>query len=173
MAPVDTVEKQGSRFQKGRSGNPNGRPKGSRNAATLAVEALLDGQAEALTQKAIQMALAGDPVALRLCLDRIYPARKDRPVTFPLPPITSARDAADLMASIMKAVATGHITPSEAAEIGKVIDAYVRAYQTAEMNEPATRIEQISDEELLRIMTGGRAAEAVTPVSRLLTVRPR
>ncbi len=173
MAPVNTVEKQGSRFQKGRSGNPNGRPKGSRNAATLAVEALLDGQAEALTQKAIQMALAGDPVALRLCLDRIYPARKDRPVTFALPPITSARDAADLMASIMKAVATGHITPSEAAEIGKVIDAYVRAYQTAELDERAARVEQWSDEDLIRIAMGGKATEAVTPVSRLLTVRPR
>ena len=173
MAPVNAVEKQGSRFQKGRSGNPNGRPKGSRNAATLAVEVLLDGQAERLTRKCVEMALEGDVVAMRLCLERIYPARKDRPVTFPLPPITSARDAADLMASIMKAVATGHITPNEAAEIGKVIDAYVRAYQTAEMNEPVTRIEQFSDEELLRIMTGGRAAEAVTPISRLLTVRPR
>ena len=119
------------------------------------------------------MALAGDPVALRLCLDRIYPVRKDRPVTFPLPPITSARDAADIMAAVAKAVATGHITPGEAAELGKVIDSYVRAYQTAEMNEPVKRIEQISDEELLRIIAGGRAAEAATPVSRLLTVRPR
>ena len=64
MFPVKTVKKQVGRFQKGRSGNPNGRPKGSRNVATLACEALLDGQAEALTQKAIQMALAGDPVAL-------------------------------------------------------------------------------------------------------------
>src|SRR5258705_118225 len=73
-------------FQKGRSGNPKGRPKGSRNAATLACEALLDGQAEALTQKAIQMALDGDPVALRLC-----PPRRDRPVSFPLPPITGAQ----------------------------------------------------------------------------------
>ena len=77
------------------------------------------------------------------------------------------------MASIMKAVASGHITPNEAAEIGKVIDAYVRAYQTAEMNEPVARIEQFSDEELLRIMTGRRAAEAVMPISGLLTVRPR
>ena len=76
MFPVTTVEKQGSRFQKGRSGNPNGRPKGSRNAATLAVEALLDGQAEALTRKAIEMALDGDAIALRLCLDRIYPRAK-------------------------------------------------------------------------------------------------
>ena len=173
MAPVYTVAKQGSRFQKGRSGNPNGRPKGSRNAATLAVEVLLDGQAQALTQKAIEMALAGDPVAMRLCLERIYPARKDRPVTFQLPPITSARDAADIMAAVANAVATGHITPSEAAELGKVIDSYVRAYQTAEMDERVTSLHQLSDAELMRIAMGGQAAEAVTPVSRLLTVRPR
>jgi hypothetical protein len=89
---------------------------------------MLDGEAESLTRKAIDMALAGDTVALKLCLDRIFPARKDRAVSFALPPITSARDAADLMASVVSAVATGHITPSEAAEIGKVIDAYVRAY---------------------------------------------
>jgi hypothetical protein len=142
--PLDkTGEQQAGRFKKGKSGNPRGRPKGSRNAATLACEALLDGQAEALTQKAIQMALGGDPVALRLCLDRIYPARKDRPVSFPLPPITSARDAADLMAAVTKAVATGHITPSDAAEIGKVIDAYVRAYHAAEIDERVARVEQL------------------------------
>jgi Family of unknown function (DUF5681) len=173
MAPVDTVEKQGSRFQKGRSGNPNGRPKGSRNAATLACEGLFEGQAEALTQKAIQMALEGDTVALKICLDRICPVQKSRPVRFALPPINNARDAADLMAAVVEAVAAGQVTPDEAAEIGKVIDAYVRAYQTAEMNEPSTRIEQFSDEELLRIMTGGRVVEAVTPISRLLTLRPR
>jgi hypothetical protein len=173
MAPVSTVEKQGSRFQKGRSGNPNGRPKGSRNAATLACEALLDGQAEALTQKAIQMALAGDPVAMRICMDRIYPARKDRPVTFALPPINSPRDAADIMAAVARAVGMGDITPNEAAEFAKVVTAYTTAYQIAEMNEPLTCIEQISDEELMRIIMRGQAAEAVTPVSRLLTVRPR
>ena len=99
MSAENTAGKQHGRpFQKGQSGNPSGRPKGARNAATLACETLLDGQAEALTQKAIQMALDGDAVALRLCLDRIFPPRKDRPVTFTLPPITSARDAADLMA---------------------------------------------------------------------------
>ena len=57
--------------------------------SNLACEMLLEGQAEALTQKAIQMALDGDAVALRLCLD---PQRIDR-VAFPLPPIASARDA--------------------------------------------------------------------------------
>ena len=114
------------------------------------------------------MALAGDPVALRLCLDRIYPARKDRPVTFSLPPITGARDAADLMAGVTRAVAAGHITPNEAAEIARVIDAYVRAYQAAELDDRVARVEQLSDAELVRIARGGHT-DTVALASRLLT----
>ena len=71
MSPDNTDEKQRGRpFEKGTSGNPSGRPRGSRNATTLALEVLLDGQAQALTQKAIDLALTGDIPALRLCLDR-------------------------------------------------------------------------------------------------------
>jgi hypothetical protein len=129
---------------------------------------MLDGEAEALTRKAIDMALAGDTVALRLCLERIYPARRDRPVTFALPPITSARDAADIAAAIAEAVAAGHVTPSEAAEIAKVVDVYVRAYQTAELNDRVARVEELSDEELMRII---RKGESTPP--RLLTIGSR
>lgn len=128
MPSEKTGGQQAGRFQKGQSGNPSGRPRGARNSATLAAEALLDGEAEALTRKAIEMALGGDAVALRLCLERICPPRKDRPAIFRLPPITSARDAADIMAAVANAVAAGDITPSDAAEIAKVIDGYVRAY---------------------------------------------
>ena len=86
VSPDNTDEKQRGRpFEKGTSGNPSGRPRGSRNATTLALEVLLDGQAQALTQKAIDLALTGDIPALRLCLDRILPPRKDRPVSFTLP----------------------------------------------------------------------------------------
>ena len=77
-APENTAQKQSGRFQKGQSGNPNGRPPGSRNKTTLAVDALLDGEAETLTRKAIELAKTGDVTALRLCLDRIAPVRKDR-----------------------------------------------------------------------------------------------
>jgi hypothetical protein len=77
-----TDTKQGTRFRKGQSGNPSGRPRGARNKTTLAVEALLDGEAEALTRKAIERALEGDTTALRLCLDRLLPPRKGRPVSF-------------------------------------------------------------------------------------------
>ena len=173
MSPDKTVEKQGSRFQKGRSGNPNGRPKGSRNRTTLACEALLEEEAGALTRKAIEMAKDGDTVALRLCLDRIYPPRKDRPVKFAIPPINSPRDTADIMVAVAKAVAAGDVTPNEASEFAKVIDTYVKAFHTAELDERVARMEQLSDAELMRIAMGGKAAEPVTPVSRLLTVRSR
>jgi hypothetical protein len=153
--PENTGRKQIGQFEKGTSGNPSGRPKGSRNAATIACEVLLEGQAQELTAKCIQMALGGDMVAMRLCLERLCPPRKDRPVSFPLPPINSPRDAADLMAGITKAVAAGHITPGEASEIGKLIDTYVRAYQTAEQDDRVVHVEQLSDAELMRIAAGG------------------
>ena len=173
MLPVKTVEKQGSRFQKGRSGNPNGRPKGSRNRTTIACEALLEEEAGALTRKAIQMAKDGDTIALRLCLDRIYPARKDRPVRFALPTINSPRDAADITVAVAKAVAAGDITPNEASEFAKVIDTYVKAFHAAELDERVACVDQLSDAELVRIAMGGQPAELIAPASHLLTVRSR
>ena len=122
-------------------GNP-GRPKGSRNKATLAAEVLLDGEAEALTRKAIELALAGDVTALRLCWDRIVPARKDRPVTFALPNLEHASDAVMASAAIVEAVANGDLTPSEAAELSKVIDGFARTLEAADFEERLSRLEQ-------------------------------
>jgi len=139
--PDGTGRKQtDTRFKPGKSGNPGGRPRGSRNATTLAMEALLDGQGQALTQKAVELALAGDIAALRLCMDRIMPARKDRPVTFVLPPVRSARDAAEVSSAVLTAVATGELTPADAGEISKLIDTWVKAFETAEL---ATRVEKL------------------------------
>jgi hypothetical protein len=92
--PANTGGNQG-RFSKGRSGNPRGKPKGARHRTTLAAEALLDGEAEALTRNAVELASAGDIAALRLCLDRILPLRRERPVRFKLPRLLSATDAAE------------------------------------------------------------------------------
>jgi hypothetical protein len=66
--------------------------------------ALLDGESEALTRKAIELAKDGDMQALRLCLDRILPPRKDRPLTIVLPAITGTSDAVAAMSSILAAV---------------------------------------------------------------------
>lgn len=78
--PDKAGRRQDGRFKKGHRGNPDGCRKGSRHKATLAAEALLEGEAEALTRKAIELALAGDGQALRLCMERLVPRRKDRPV---------------------------------------------------------------------------------------------
>ena len=162
MSLANTRRKQASGFQKGQSGNPRGRPMGSRNNATLACEALLEGQAEALTQKAVEMALAGDVTALKLCIERICPVRRDRPVRFNLPAVTSARDAADISAAVMAAVSNGDITLSEAAEIGKLIDSYVKAYQTAELEDHLKPVDQLTTDELMRIVRNGSKPRLIT-----------
>jgi hypothetical protein len=61
MSAENTAGKQRGRpFQKGQSGNPDGRPNGSRNATTLALETLLDGQAQAID--------VARPAISRLCV---------------------------------------------------------------------------------------------------------
>lgn len=77
--PIVNVIKKQKGFAKGVSGNPKGKIKGTKNLVTRAAEAMLDGEADKLTRKAIEMALSGDSFALRLCLERIIPPRKDLP----------------------------------------------------------------------------------------------
>jgi hypothetical protein len=122
-------------------------------------------------RKAVDMALAGDTVALKICIDRIYPARKDRPVTFPLPPINTARDAADVMSSVMNAVAAGQLTPADASELSKVVACTVKSFEAAEFADSLVPLSQLTDEELLRIAAGRSAPEIIGP--RLLTIGPR
>ncbi len=122
------------------TGNP-GRPKGARNKATQAVLALLEGEAEALSRKAVQMALAGDGVALRLCLDRIAPPRKDSPVTFPLPRMNNARDAAQAAGAVLEAVSVGDLTPTEGAQIMGLVDSYRRTLEITELEARLAALE--------------------------------
>ena len=128
-------------FQKGQSGNPNGRPKGARNKTTLAVEAMLDGEHEAITRKAIEMAKGGDISAIRLCMDRIAPARKDRHIEFALPKMQKASDAAEAAAAIVAAVSVGELTPSEASELTKVVECYARTLQVSDFEARLERLE--------------------------------
>jgi Family of unknown function (DUF5681) len=135
-------QQRGRPFKPGQSGNPAGRPKGARNATTLAVEALLDGEAEELTRKAIELGLAGDVTALRVCMDRIVPPRKDRHVAFALPAVKEPADAAKALSAIVAAVANGELTPSEASELTKLVEGFARVLET------------VNHEERLRILEG-------------------
>ena len=118
-----------------------GKPTGRRHRATQAALALLDGEAEALTRKAVELALGGDGTALRLCLERIAPPRRDAPVTFPLPRMQSARDAAKAAAAVLGAVAEGDITPTEGATIAALIETYRRTLETTELEARVAALE--------------------------------
>ena len=124
-----------------RPGNP-GRPKGARHKTTLAIEALLDGQAERLTEKAIQMALAGDVTAMRLCLDRLAPPPKDRPIQIAMPCLAGLQDMTIATAAVVDAVTSGTITPSEGEAIAKLIETHRRAVELVDLETRLTRLEQ-------------------------------
>ena len=130
-------------FRPGLSGNPHGRPRGARNRATIAAETLLDGEADALTRMAIDLAKRGDSTALRLCIERILPPREDRPVSFDMPRIETAADSVKAAAAIASAVTEGELTPMEAAELSKVVDGYTRAVETADLAARLARLEQV------------------------------
>ena len=131
-------------YEIGQSGNPNGRPKGARNKTTLAAEALLDGEAEAITRKCIELAKAGDITAIRLCLERIIPARRDRAAAFAMPKMQSASDAVRAStAVIIEAVADGELTPAEASEMSSVIDSFTRTLEAIDFEERISKLEGI------------------------------
>lgn len=123
------------------AGNP-GKPQGARNRATQAVEAMLEGQADALTAKALELALAGDLQALRMCLDRISPVRRDRPVTVELPPVERAADHAPALAAVAAAVAGGDLSPSEGKQLAEVLELHRKAIETAELEKRITALEE-------------------------------
>ena len=142
---VDEVEEKppeqvrGRPFAKGRSRNPAGRRFGSRNQATMAALELLADEAEALTRKAVEAALAGDPTAMRLCLERILP--RDRAVKFALPPIKSAADIARAMGAVTAALADGRITPAEGQAIARVVTTFVQTIETSEFDRRLRMLE--------------------------------
>ena len=94
--------------------------------ASRSAQAQLDSLRMALICKALDMAESGNVPALRLCFERILPTRKERPVSFNLPAVRSGADAAKFMRAVVEAMACGDVTPSEAKQMARVIDTFVR-----------------------------------------------
>ena len=122
-------------------GNP-GKPKGTRHRVTRVAEELLDGEAEALTRKAIELAKNGDLMALRLCLERILPPRKERPVDIVLPPLDGPDALRHASTAIVRAVAAGELMPSEGETLVKLLDGHLRLVETADLAARIAALEQ-------------------------------
>ena len=128
-------------FATGNNANPGGRPRGARHRVTRAIEELLEGEHEALTRKAIEKALEGDMTALRLCLDRLAPPRKDAPISTDLPIVRNARDALEASAVLLAAVSAGEVTPDEGGRVMALLTAHKGILETADLEARIAALE--------------------------------
>lgn len=144
MKPENAGQKQGkdTRFKPGQSGNPKGKPPGTRNKITMAAQMLLDGEGESLTRKVVELAKGGDMAALRLCLDRILPPLRERPVSVDLPDISTSEGIDQASAAILQAVAVGELLPSEGTMLSRIVETRRKAIETYELEQRITALEE-------------------------------
>ena len=130
-------------FKKGKSGNPDGRPLGSRNKTTLAALSLIEDEGEKLARKAVELALDGDLPALKLCMDRLLPPAKERPLeAFSLPQLNDQRSVLDALDTIANKLSQGELLPAEATSICKVLEQYRKHFETTELSERLETLER-------------------------------
>lgn len=131
----NTGKIQVGRFQKGQSGNPNGRPKGSRNKASLIVQSMIEGEAEEIAKKLLEMAKQGEMQAIKMIVERLLPPMKELPLNADLS-IAGINEASDITASyssLFDDVAAGEITLSEAKELANLLEGKRKAIETLEV----------------------------------------
>jgi hypothetical protein len=125
------------RFQPGQSGNPAGRPRGSRNKRTVIVEKLLDDSAGQLTTVAIARATDGDPAALRACMDRVAPRLRHRPLDFDLPDLVTLADTPGAIAAIAQGLSHGELDREEAIALMRAVREFTQALAAVERDRRA------------------------------------
>jgi hypothetical protein len=140
-ASKNAKKTRGRPFEPGNK-HGRGRPEGSRNRASIALQTLLDGESQAITRKAIQMAKAGDTTAMRLCLERLLPTVKDRTLCIDLPIVKSSEDVWNALGRVLQAVSAGEITPAEGQTITGLLEAHRRTAETVALEARITELER-------------------------------
>jgi hypothetical protein len=134
-------------FQPGQSGNPAGRPRGSRNKRTIIVEKLLDDSAGDLTTAAINRATEGDPAALRACMDRIAPRLRRRPLDFTLPDLVTLADTPVAFSAIARGLAAGDLDVEEASALMRAVREFTFALAAVERDQRAAAAAAQTDDD--------------------------
>ena len=141
----DKTEKKQGKFSKGRSGNPLGRPRGTRNKATIAAEALFEGEIEGICRKAIEEAKRGNIQAIKLVLDRILPPKKETSIFINLPPVKTSSDILEAIHRVAQAVSRGELSPTEGDCLTRIIE---RQAKVIEMNDFEDRLKRLEERQI-------------------------
>ena len=124
---------RGRPFAPGTSGNPGGRPVGSRSAVNAALDRVAPGRVDAIVERVVTLAEQGDLRAAELVLSRCWRPRRGAPVPIALPRIGSAADVLEAQARVVEAVATAAISPEEASAVQGVLEGARRIIETANL----------------------------------------
>jgi len=134
-----------ARFERGRSGNPGGRPKGLPDRRRE-LRDLIREHVPALIEQALALARAGDSAAIRLLLDRALPPLKAtvEPVQFPAP---EAGSLADMGRAVLAAIAAGQIPPDVGRVLIEALSAQGRLVEITELEARVRALEGVHDDE--------------------------
>jgi hypothetical protein len=129
-------------FQKGKSGNPAGRTKGSKNRATLLAIAAMEGELDAIVRSIIDAAKGGDMSAARLVVDKLIPAAKDRPIGISLPDLKELDGCREATATVIQSVADGDLLPGDGERLTAMIEFQRKGLEGAEIMRRLDAIEE-------------------------------
>jgi hypothetical protein len=134
------------RFLKGSVPNPQGRPAGGRNKATLLLEGMISEQGHEIVQECITRAMDGDNALLKALLERLVPVRKDSPMTATLPRVKTLADLPKALLAVQEQLTSGELTPSEATAIAALLEHHRKALESTELETRLARIEAAIEE---------------------------
>jgi hypothetical protein len=143
-AQEETSKRQNDgRWQRGTSGNPSGKPPGTRNRLLRELDALGDEVAVNMVRRiAWEGIFNGDMRALEILARRVWPERKGRPIELALPDIRDIGDLQKANAAVTAAMARGEISPEEAAIVAGVLNGQSHTQEIAAIKDQLNQLQE-------------------------------
>ncbi|GGA69114.1 hypothetical protein GCM10011521_04160 [Arenimonas soli] len=131
----------GGKFVPGKSGNPAGRPKGSRNRLSVLRDSLVTAtEAREVVAKLVESAKAGDTQAASILMDRLWPKLKSQApaLAVPLPD----GDLADQAETVVREMAAGMIPVADAGQMLAALASVARIKETVDFEKRLDALER-------------------------------